>query len=90
MVLLQSASTSASNAGASFSSKQENTYTAVKGMVEQMIAEIQKASADEHKHKAWCDSELVKNRKVLGEKGAKLKISCMVGCESGIFQVEVQ
>lgn len=69
--LLQSGS-SASSSGSTTSSAQ-NTYTAVKNMVEQMIKEIRNAAQDEKKHKNWCDSEMAKNRKWFNEKNAKLK-----------------
>jgi len=50
-----------------------NTYSAVKGMVDSMIGQIQSASTDEDKHKQWCDAEISKSSAAQEEKSAKLQ-----------------
>merc|ERR1719316_2386072 len=51
----------------------QNTYSAVKQMVDQMATQIQTADADEQKHQAWCNSEISKNQAVLDDKSTKLQ-----------------
>merc|ERR1719375_1609507 len=53
--------------------KTQNTYTAVRQMVDQMSSQIQSADMDEEKHKAWCDNEISKNQAVLDDKSTKLQ-----------------
>merc|ERR1719331_194008 len=51
----------------------QNTYSAVKQMVDQMSTQIQTADADEQKHQAWCNTEISKNQAVLDDKSTKLQ-----------------
>jgi len=50
-----------------------NTYSAVKGMVDSMIGQMQSASTDEDKHKQWCDAEISKSAAAQEEKSARLQ-----------------
>merc|ERR550514_2634300 len=43
----------------------QNTYTAVRQMVDQMSQQVQSADLDEEQHKNWCDNEISKNQAVL-------------------------
>merc|ERR1719389_264969 len=51
----------------------QNTYTAVKNMVGQMMGQIQSETMDEDKHKNWCDNEISKNQATVDDKSVKLQ-----------------
>merc|ERR1719331_2981724 len=51
----------------------QNTYTAVKNMVSQMMGQVQAETMDEDKHKNWCDGEISKNQAVVDDKSVKLQ-----------------
>merc|ERR550537_1569773 len=51
----------------------QNTYTAVKNMVGQMMGQIQSETMDENKHKNWCDNEISKNQAVVDDKSVKFQ-----------------
>merc|ERR1719399_233288 len=51
----------------------QNTYTAVKNMVGQMVGQIQSETMDEDKHKNWCDNEISKNQATVDDKSVKLQ-----------------
>merc|ERR1719159_131232 len=51
----------------------QNTYTAVKNMVGQMMGQMQTEDTDEDKHKNWCDGEISKNQAVVDDKSTKLQ-----------------
>merc|ERR1719327_2597662 len=51
----------------------QNTYTAVKNMVGQMMGQVQAETMDEDKHKNWCDGEISKNQAVVDDKSVKLQ-----------------
>jgi len=53
--------------------KQQNSYAAVKRMIDEMMNQIKIAIANEEGHKNWCDAELAKNQAVSDEKLGKLK-----------------
>lgn len=55
------------------SAEKSQTFNAVKTMIEQMVAQISAATADEDKHKQWCDTEITTNSAVIEEKETKLK-----------------
>lgn len=50
-----------------------NTYSAVKGMVESMMGQLNTAGDDEEKHKQWCDQEIGKSTSTQEEKETKLQ-----------------
>merc|ERR1719161_1852558 len=51
----------------------QNTYTAVKNMVGQMMGQVQAENMDEDKHKNWCDTEINKNQATVDDKSVKLQ-----------------
>merc|ERR1719355_115803 len=51
----------------------QNTYSAVKNMVGQMMGQVQAESMDEDKHKNWCDNEISKNQATVDDKSVKLQ-----------------
>merc|ERR1719159_2241502 len=51
----------------------QNTYTAVKNMVSQMMGQVQAETMDEDKHKNWCDNEISKNQATVDDKSVKLQ-----------------
>jgi hypothetical protein len=51
----------------------QNTYTAVKNMVGQMMSQVNAEQMDETKHKNWCDNEISKNQAVVDDKSVKLQ-----------------
>merc|ERR1719331_1790484 len=51
----------------------QNTYTAVKNMVGQMMGQVQSEQMDENKHKNWCDNEISKNQATVDDKTVKLQ-----------------
>merc|ERR1719159_1855860 len=51
----------------------QNTYTAVKNMVGQMMGQVQAENMDEDKHKNWCDNEISKNQATVDDKSVKLQ-----------------
>merc|ERR1719159_1532955 len=51
----------------------QNTYTAVKNMVGQMMGQVQSENMDEDKHKNWCDNEISKNQATVDDKSVKLQ-----------------
>lgn len=53
--------------------QKQNTYTAVKQMVEQMIGQMKQAREQEEQHKSWCDAEIARNSRSGAEKRARLK-----------------
>merc|ERR1719159_932036 len=51
----------------------QNTYTAVKNMVGQMMSQVNSENMDEDKHKNWCDTEISKNQATVDDKSGKLQ-----------------
>merc|ERR1719428_819628 len=51
----------------------QNTYSAVKNMVGQMMGQLQSETVDEDKQKYWCDGEISKNQAVVDDKSVKLQ-----------------
>merc|ERR1719321_924151 len=51
----------------------QNTYTAVKNMVGQMMSQVNAENMDEDKHKNWCDNEISKNQATVDDKAVKLQ-----------------